>query len=667
MAWQPIEIAPGLVSDDTPFKAQGSWRDGSLIRFRKGAAEVCAGYERMTLSDVPGVCRNVATWKDPLGTTIVALGTHTNLQLWRNGRLADITPTGLAAGREDTATGPGWGVGQFGVGPWGRSQEGTYFARTWSMANWGMDLLANPRGGGLYQWQNASPDAVAQPVQNAPSVAYFMLVTPQRQVLLFGTTQEADGVFNPMCIRVSDTENLTNWAITAQDNADEIILEGSGRIVGASLFDQGFAVWTDSKCFAGRYVGSTSQSYSMTEIDGAPGLLGPNAMANTGTSLFWLTPDLQLYRLDVGTSVAVPVTIPILDDTLGEIARDQGDKVTLSYVRQNSELRIDYPDARDGRENSRYLTLGLVDNAWSKGEQARSAFHVGITNPIGVEPVHNTQANVALALDFSNSAQNGTTVQNGVLTGTQNGLLWSCSATGSTLTIPNLSINGSIYQYVGLDIERITNSSGGGYGGITYYATAGGHGESESFRSQAQPNLAIGERATLVWDMSDLQFGAADWVQNTVSELRFALDYGAGGQFLVHGLRVYGDDIAAPSTSTPYYHERGASADGGALSWYLESNVFALDDDESRMLVRSIKPDVKNQQGVAQLSIFFSDEMNDGQPETVVGPFDIGPSTGRIDLFASGKLARFRLEGSSAPASLRLGKMLFDVVPMGQR
>lgn len=665
MTWTPIDLAAGLRSDDTPFAASGTFRDASNIRFRQGRAEVIPGWERFIVAELPGVVRNVHAWKDTQGSSLVAMGSTSNLLLQRGGVMTDITPTGLAPGRESTAVGPGFGIGEFGRGAYGRSQEGIYFARTWSLANYGVDLLVNPRGGGLYRWSSANPAQVAQPVQNAPSVAGYMLVTPQRQVLMFGAPEVDSGQFNPMCIRVSNTEDPTSWIPTSLNNADEIIVEGSGRLIGARLFGPGFVCWTESRCFVGSFVGSTTQSYAVTELFGAGGMLGPNASCNTGGSLFWLTPDLRLQKLDIGATATSIVDIPISADTLAHVSTSQGDKVSLGYTRQNNELRIDYPDQRDGRECSRYLVLNLTDGSWSKGLQARSAYDAGLTNPIGMQPKLNKQINTALAYDFRANALNGVTVSNSTISGGLDGATWACGSANSHLFIPNQSISGNAFRYIAVDVQRLTARASGAWRGVAYYSTAN-HSESDNYRSQAENDLAVGERRTLLWDMSNLALGGNDWINGVANEIRLDLDNGPGGTFVVHSIKVYGDPVAAPSTTVALYHERGTNADGSTLSWFLETNYFALDEDETRVLVRGMKPDFKGLQGLVNLTLYLSDEMNDGLPETVVGPFPL-QSTGKADFFASGKLCRFRLDGYGAPAAGRLGRPLFDHTPMGNR
>jgi len=59
----------------------------------------------------------------------------------------------LAPGLVDNLGGPGYGVGGYGIGGYGEGAELTeYFSRSWSLDNWVPNLLANPRGGGIYEW-----------------------------------------------------------------------------------------------------------------------------------------------------------------------------------------------------------------------------------------------------------------------------------------------------------------------------------------------------------------------------------------------------------------------------------------------------------------------------------------------------------------------------------
>ena len=107
----PLDIPPGLYSDDTSLATAPRWRDGSNVRFRLGRAQVIGGWESLTSDLLTGVCRTVFNWTDSDAVLNVAFGTHSALQVWVGGGLYTITPSGLAAGSIDGTGGAGFGTG----------------------------------------------------------------------------------------------------------------------------------------------------------------------------------------------------------------------------------------------------------------------------------------------------------------------------------------------------------------------------------------------------------------------------------------------------------------------------------------------------------------------------------------------------------------------------
>ena len=60
-----------------------------------------------------------------------------------------ILPIGLV----DNLGGAGYGVGAYGTGGYGQgASEDVFYPRTWSLDNWGQNLVACPRGGKIYEW-----------------------------------------------------------------------------------------------------------------------------------------------------------------------------------------------------------------------------------------------------------------------------------------------------------------------------------------------------------------------------------------------------------------------------------------------------------------------------------------------------------------------------------
>jgi hypothetical protein len=110
-------------------------------------------------------------------------------------------------------------------------------------------------------------------------------------------------------------------------------------------------------------------------------------MAVDGQTAYWPSPAKQFHECTLGGS-AVIMPCDMRREFFDNLTPSQGDKVVGSTCAQWGEVRFDYPDQRDGFENSRYLAVNVTDRRrpWSKGVQARSAYVDAQPSPIGVAP-----------------------------------------------------------------------------------------------------------------------------------------------------------------------------------------------------------------------------------------------------------------------------------------
>ena len=307
-----------------------------------------------------------------------------------------VTPqVALPAGNIDGTGGAGYGTGTYSTGTYSSPSTVDYFPRTWSLSAWGQNLIANPRNGAIYAWtNNTGSRAVA--VSNAPVQTTYALVSPTRQVFALGCNQEAAPYsFDPLVIRHSSIGNNTEWNTAASTTAREYRLPGGGRIVCGAVIGENLLVWTSDALFLGTFVGSLGQPWRFDKVGDQCGCIGPNAFVVNGQQAMWVGPNLQFYAYTLGGQ-PVLIPCPIQDDFADNMAAAQTDKITLSSVAFFDEVRIDYPDARDGVENSRYLAAHIPtlmnnpENAWYRGVMARTAFSdtppAPNAFPIGVDP-----------------------------------------------------------------------------------------------------------------------------------------------------------------------------------------------------------------------------------------------------------------------------------------
>jgi hypothetical protein len=366
----PLVIPPGIYSDDTTFASAGRWADGNNMRPWRGSMQTIGGWNLLT-SGLTGVCRSVLPWTDNDGYQNIAFATHSKLYVRLNGTDYDITPAaGFTAGAEHGAGGPGYGAGTYGSGTYGVGAGSNYFPLTWSLANWGENLLAAPRNQTLFVWDNNTAND-ATSIANAPDNISYMLVS-KRQVFALGCNEEVSTDFNPLCIRASDFEDYTNWTTTATNNAFEYIISGSGRIVAGAEIGDFVVVWTDNGLYLGQDVGSGTVNYRFDRIAENCGLIGPNAFTVINQTAYWITPDYQFYRWQPGMEPQL-LPCPIRNDFKDNASPSQFEKIACTSIGQYGEVWWFYADSRDGIECSRYVAYSTTEDKWFRGQMARSA------------------------------------------------------------------------------------------------------------------------------------------------------------------------------------------------------------------------------------------------------------------------------------------------------
>lgn len=98
---------------------------------------------------------------------------------------------------------------------------------------------------------------------------------------------------------------------------------------------------------------------------------------------------------------------------------------------------------------------------------------------------------------------------------------------------------------------------------------------------------------------------------------------------------------------------------------YIQSAGFYLDESQRRVMIRRFIPDISNQ--VSDLTLTLT--MQDRPQSTAVtkGPYTIATTDTKKDFRASGKIVTVKIACAATGSFFRLGKPLFDVVPLGER
>jgi len=182
--------------------------------------------------------------------------------------------------------------------------------RLWSQANFGEDLVFNPRGGALYYWANAaSPNTFnrgqllgpsATVVTKAgslsidsscPTIASIVMVSDSsRFVLAFGCTDYGSTVQNPMLIRWSDQESIATWAPAITNQAGSYTLSDGSQIITAIQTRQEILVVTDSAIYSMQYLGPP-YVWGFQLMGNNISIAGPNAVATANNVTYWMGTD----------------------------------------------------------------------------------------------------------------------------------------------------------------------------------------------------------------------------------------------------------------------------------------------------------------------------------------------------------------------------------------
>lgn len=365
-----LPFGAGMITDDTAGAAEGAWVDAQGIRWHRNRPQTVGGWESITTDKVAGIARGMHAWTDNAGAPLVAIGTHTHLHVYSGGGLYDITPDGLAAGLADGIGGAGWGTGGYGVGGYSEASTVEYFPRTWTMSEWGQDLIACPRGGKLHHWPVGDTGTAAAPIAGAPVQAAGCLVTAERMVVAYGAHDGTQP--DPKRVAWSDQEIFTDWTPTALNMAGDFRLLAGGRIVGHAISPAGPLLYTDKAVYAMRFTGDPLSVYAFGEPLGVGcGLIAPAAAATAAGRVFWLSNAGQFFAFAGGTPE--PIACPLLAGLLANLSWVQADKIYAYVNAQYNEVTWCYPDRRDGDEVSRHLTYNWMDGVWWSGRTTRTA------------------------------------------------------------------------------------------------------------------------------------------------------------------------------------------------------------------------------------------------------------------------------------------------------
>jgi hypothetical protein len=285
----------------------------------------------------------------------------------------------INSGLDTAVLGTGWGAGTYGRGTWGSAANTALTGgqiRLWSGDNFGEDLVACARDGGIYYW-DATGGLAARAVSlsaldgasDVPTVARQVLVSAgDRTCIAYGANPLGSSTQDPMLIRWSNQEDIANWTPGPTTSAGEYRLPTGSKFLRAIRGRQETIIFTDRSLYGQQFTGAP-YVFSFTQLADGVSIIGPMAAAQAAGVIFWMGPD-HFYAYDGHiTSIPCPVRSYVFD----EMTRSQSTKVIAAPNARLNEMWWFFP-AENSNENNRYVIYNYVDKWWSIGELTRTAW-----------------------------------------------------------------------------------------------------------------------------------------------------------------------------------------------------------------------------------------------------------------------------------------------------
>ena len=244
---------------------------------------------------------------------------------------------------------------------------------TWSLDNWGEDVIANRRGGTIYYWDT---DASTTPLRatkvsgatnSTPTTVNSIVVSPNDRHLVvlggnqFNTTASPTGNYNPMTVRWSDQEDYTNWVPSVSSTSGEVMLTDGTRIMGGIRSRNAINIFTDNSLWQMQFVGPPF-TFKFSQLGTNCGLISPHSGVDYDGRTYWMDYD-NFYVFD-GTVKKLNCTVR--RHVYDNLNLNEKDKVFCGVNSEFTEIIWLYP-SKDSTECDSYVIFSPEEQYWTIG------------------------------------------------------------------------------------------------------------------------------------------------------------------------------------------------------------------------------------------------------------------------------------------------------------
>tara|TARA_R100000995_G_scaffold55776_2_gene27466 strand:+ start:126 stop:1970 length:1845 start_codon:yes stop_codon:yes gene_type:complete len=321
---------------------------------------------------VPSANTYTFTAKNTSGVTVTANASDSG-----NGGSGVDGAYQLNIGADNYTSGFAWGSGYWGQSTWGGGINSfTSQLRLWTLDNFGEDLISNPRGGGIFYWDNtngvttrAINFTALSGASDVPTKCNQILVSEiDRHIICLGANTIGTTTQDPLLIRWCNQEDAAQWTPKTNNTAGSLKLSAGSEIIGGIRTRQEIAIFTDNALYSMQFIGPPF-TFGVNLITESVSMVSPQACVNANNVVYFMDQDnFYIYSGNV-QSLPCSVRAYVFDD----FNYEQTWKVFATSNAQFNEVSWFYC-SEDSTEINRYVTYNYLEKNWSIGTMDRTAW-----------------------------------------------------------------------------------------------------------------------------------------------------------------------------------------------------------------------------------------------------------------------------------------------------
>jgi hypothetical protein len=189
-----------------------------------------------------------------------------------------------------------------------------------------------------------------------------------RFVFAFGCNDYGSTVQDPMLVRWSDQESVTNWTPSATNQAGSIRLSHGSEIITVVQTRQEIVVWTDSSLYSLQYQGPPTVWSSQLLGDNIS-IIGPNAAVVASGVIYWMGVE-KFYKYDGRTQT---LRCDLRQHIFQDINLAQASQVFAGTNEGFNEVWWFYC-SQNSTAIDLYVTYNYQEDVWAYGTLGRTAW-----------------------------------------------------------------------------------------------------------------------------------------------------------------------------------------------------------------------------------------------------------------------------------------------------